>query len=113
MDEYQLNQLIEALNEAQSRTAPDYSTTIFAIVAIWFVVSLVMGIVAAAIAEYNERRPFHAFLAGFFFGPLGVVAYMIMGETVELRVHLEQKALREQKQKSATKDAPLLTPKQS
>ena len=99
MDEYQLNQLIEALNEAQAKTAPD-SMTIFAIVAIWFVASLAMGIVASAIAEHNERKPFLAFLAGFFFGPLGVVAYMIMGETIELRVYLEQKALKELKQKS-------------
>jgi hypothetical protein len=100
MDEYQINQLVDALNEAQANSTSD-SMTIFAIVAIWFVASLAMGIVASAIAEHNERKPFLAFLAGFFFGPLGVVAYMIMGESIELRVYLEQKALKELKQKSA------------
>lgn len=88
--------LTESLNTAT--ISNDYSTALImgAIVG-WFAHSLIMGFVASAIASYNERRQAHAFFAGFFFGAIGVAAYMIMGESVELRVRLEQKALKKLK----------------
>jgi len=94
MDKDQANQVLtETLNG--STASDDSSAAIIMVsVVIWFVLSMIMGFVASAIANYNERRQVHAFFAGFFLGPLGVIAYMIMGESIDLRVRLEQKALK-------------------
>lgn len=42
---------------------------------------LINGIVAAFVARHNGRSMMLGFLSGFFMGPLGIVAYMIMGST--------------------------------
>lgn len=93
MDQYQIDELTKAINNSSQLGIS--GGWIIGILAVSFVMALIFGCVAASIANYNERKRLNAFFAGFFLGPLGVVAYMIMGESIELRVHLEQKALKE------------------
>lgn len=57
---------------------------------IWVVQALICGFVTVAIAQANERSKFLAFFAGFFMGTLGIAMYAIMGETIELRVAIEE-----------------------
>lgn len=52
---------------------------------------VIFGITTGAVAKYNERSVFAGFMTGFFLGPMGLCTYMIMGESIELRVHLEDK----------------------
>jgi hypothetical protein len=39
----------------------------------YFIVSLVLGLLASAIYRSKGRNPVNGFIAGFFFGPLGLI----------------------------------------
>ncbi len=67
------------------------------IMTIYVVVAIICGVVAALIARHNDRSPMFAFVAGFFFGPLGVMTYMIMGESLELRAEIKGKPRNEKR----------------
>lgn len=101
MDQYQTaGELTNTLNSSTQSGLSGY--WVIGIISAAIFLAFIYGCVAASIANYNERSRLHAFFAGFFFGPLGIVAYMIMGESIELRVHLEQKALKELNKKSTS-----------
>jgi hypothetical protein len=101
MDQYQTTEeLTNTLNNSVQSGISGY--WIIGILVASLLIAILFGFATASIANYNERRRLNAFFAGFFLGPLGVVAYMIMGESIELRVHLEQKALKDLNKKSTS-----------
>ncbi len=68
---------------------------IVAITAIFILVqAIICGIIATFIAHENERSKSLAFVTGFFLGPLGIAIYAIIGETIELRIAIEEKERR-------------------
>ena len=73
----------------QTSTGVDFNV----VMTVSVVAMLIFGIVTAFVAKHNERSVIPAFFSGFFLGPIGLASYMIMGESIELRVYLEQKAL--------------------
>ena len=79
--------------ETVTPTEPWYSELLgFEVVmTIWVVAAILCGFVTMIIAVENERSKFLAFISGFFLGTLGIITYMIMGETVELRTYKAEK----------------------
>ncbi len=53
-----------------------------------FGLNILIGIITAIVATRNERSGFLAFFAGLFLGVLGLMTYMIMGESMELRLRM-------------------------
>lgn len=73
------------------------------ILLIYVIAAIICGFITMAIAHHNERSKFIAFIAGFFMGTLGIAVYAIMGETIELRVALEEKERRKYVRKTESK----------
>lgn len=64
----------------------DFNTIALIVIAI----SVICGFVTMAVAITNHRSAFLGFLSGFFLGQLGIAAYMIMGESIEYRIEVEE-----------------------
>lgn len=61
-------------------------------------VGLVCGVINIFISAYNHRSGVLAFVTGFLLGPLGIITQMIMGESIEYRVKVEERTKQELRQ---------------
>lgn len=72
----------------------DFDVVMNIFVFVFLVVGIICGFVTMAIAEENGRGKGTAFIAGLFLGILGIMIYAIRGESIELRVAIEERERR-------------------